>query len=198
MITNLEKKLKFIELVDEMKNIERTILLRNNSLENDAEHSFHLAIMVMTFIDDFPELNYEKCLKLALVHDLVEIYAWDTWVFNEILEKTKEKREQDALERLKKEFLKELPEIINFIEDYEKKLSTESKFVYSLDKIHPLIQVTLEWWKAWQEYKIDFDELKKNKYSKIYPEFWFDKILDFYFEKVEKWNMAYRKKLLNT
>jgi|GEM_PF-5437389 len=75
MLTNLEKKLKFIEIVDEMKYIKRIIYLKDNFLENDAEHSYHLALMVMTFIDDFSELDYEKCLKLALIHDIVEIYA---------------------------------------------------------------------------------------------------------------------------
>ena len=79
MITNLKNKLKFIELMDEMKNVARVISLRNNTFENDAEHSFHLALMVIVFWEDFPELDLLKCLKLALLHDLVEIYAGDTY-----------------------------------------------------------------------------------------------------------------------
>lgn len=194
MLTNLEKKLKFIELVDEMKNIERIIFLRNWTYENDAEHSYHLAIMVMTFIEDFPDLNYEKCLKLALVHDFVEIYAWDTPAFDENAEATKHQRERNSFLRLKSEFSDILSELINLIDDYENKLSLEAKFVYSLDKVQPIIQTVLEWWKARHKYKIDFDELKSRQYSKIYPEFEsLKEILDIYFEKAEKSNICYKK-----
>ena len=193
MLTNLEKKLKFIELIDEMKNIKRAILLRNWSWESDAEHSYHLAIMVMTFIDDFPELNYEKCLKLALVHDIVEIYAWDTVILDKEMMKTKKQREQESLNRLQEEYAEVLPDFINLINEYENKSSQEAKFVYSLDKVHPLIQNVMEWWKSWHKYKIDVNELKKLNYSKIYPEFWFEKILDIYYDKVEKENIGYKK-----
>ena len=65
MIKNLEKKLKFLELVDEMKLIKRAVFLKDWSQESDAEHSYHLALMVMIFIEDFPELNYEKAIKLV-------------------------------------------------------------------------------------------------------------------------------------
>ena len=194
MLTNLEKKLKFIELVDKMKEIKRIIYIRNWQLESDADHSWHLAIMVMTFIDDFRELDYEKTIKLALVHDLVEVYAWDTPVLDKNLEKSKYQREQEAFERLKTEFWEILPEIIELLDDYENKKSLESKFVYSLDKVHPIIQTYLEWWKAWQEFKIDFEELKQRQYSKIYPEFQkLNQILDIYFEKAFKENIIYRK-----
>jgi putative hydrolases of HD superfamily len=104
MIKNIEKKLKFIELVDEMKNIKRAIFLRDGTQENDAEYSYHLAMMVMTFIDDFPELDYEKCLKIALIHDLIEIYAGDTVALDKEAEKTKKQREKNAFLRLKDEF----------------------------------------------------------------------------------------------
>ena len=82
MITNLESKLRFIELIDEMKSINRTITLRCGRKESDADHSYHLAMMVMIFIDDFPGLDALKCLRLALLHDLVEIFAGDTYIFD--------------------------------------------------------------------------------------------------------------------
>lgn len=82
MITNLENKLRFIELVDEMKSITRTITLKCGRKESDADHSYHLAMMVLTFAEDFPGLDILKCLKLALLHDLVEIFAGDTYIFD--------------------------------------------------------------------------------------------------------------------
>lgn len=193
MIKNLEKKLKFLELVDEMKLIKRAIFLRNWKQESDAEHSYHLALMVMIFIEDFPELDYEKTIKLALIHDLVEIYAWDTVVFDKKSEKTKSEREHNSFERLKNEFQDILPEFIELIEEYENRNSTESKFVYSIDKIQIIIQNVLEWWNSWKKWKYDFDEIKERQYSKIYPEFWLDKILDIYFERAEKNKIYYHK-----
>lgn len=193
MLTNLEKKLKFIELVDEMKNIERAIFLRNWKQETDAEHSYHLAMMVMTFAWDFPDLNIEKCLKFALIHDMVEIYAWDTIALDKEAEKTKIKREKASLLRFEKEFFDILPEFIELLKEYEDKSSKEAKFVYSLDKVHPVIQNVLEWWKWRNNWKIDFGEIMQRQYSKVYPEFWLEKILDIYFEKAKEENLFYKK-----
>ncbi len=195
MIKNLQNKLKFIELMDEMKNIERAIYLKNWKQENDAEHSYHLAMMVIVFSDDFPELDIEKCLKFALIHDLVEIYAWDTVAVVDLeWLKTKEKREQDALERLEKEFWDVLWNVIDLIKEYESKKSKEARFIYSLDKVHPIIQNVMVDWRGWREWNYDFDKTKENQYSKVDSEFWLDKILDLYFEKAEKENMFYNEK----
>lgn len=189
MIKNLEKKLHFIEFIDKMKEIKRAIYLRDWRQENDAEHSYHLAMMVIAFWDDFPKLNIEKCLKFALIHDVVEIYAWDTVVFDKKAELTKHKRESEALVRLEKEFIDIIPDFILLLKEYEKKESLESRFVYSLDKLHPIIQTVMEWWQVWHDFKIDFDKIQKRQYEKIYDDFWFDKILDIYFEKAREWNI---------
>lgn len=195
MIKNLHQKLKFIELMDKMKEIERAIYLKYPRRETDAEHSFHLAMMVITFAQDFPELDIEKALKFALVHDIVEIYAWDTVVLVDVeLLKTKEKREREALERLEKEFWEVLPDFIQLIKDYESKKSEEAKFVYSLDKIQPIIQIVMEWWQSWHNWKYDYNKVKNRAYKKIYPQFWLDKILDIYFEKAEKEKIYYNEK----
>ena len=195
MIKNLQNKLKFIELMDEMKNIDRAIFLKNWKQENDAEHSYHLAMMVIIFADDFPELNIEKCLKFALVHDLVEIYAWDTIAVVDLeWLKTKEKREREALDKLEKEFWSVLWNIIDLIKEYESKASIEARFIYSLDKVHPIIQNVMAKWRGWREWKYDFKKTKENQYSKVSSEFWLDKILDIYFEKAEKENMFYNDK----
>ena len=195
MIKNLQNKLKFIELMDEMKNIERAIRLKNWRKETNAEHSFHLAMMVIVFAEDFPKLDLEKCLKFALIHDLVEIYAWDTIAVVDLeWLKTKEKREKDALDKLEKEFWWVLWNIINLIKEYESKNSKEAKFIYSLDKVHPIIQNVMTKWEWWKEWNYEFKKTKENQYSKVDSEFWLDKILDIYFEKAEKENMFYSEK----
>ena len=90
-----------------MKNIERAIRLRNGREETNAEHSYHLAMMVIIFADDFPELDILRSVKLALLHDLVEIFAWDTVIFDKKMEKTKDERESNALLELEQILWKE-------------------------------------------------------------------------------------------
>ena len=192
MIKNIEKKLKFIELIDEMKNVYRTISLKSWRKENDAEHSYHLAMMCFIFLEDFPLLDQEKVIKLALLHDIVEIFAWDTYVYDDKMLSTKKQREIDSLNKLE-EILwqEEFEKFKKIIEEYEEKTSNEAKFVSQLDKLQPIIQIYMTWWKDFIEYKTDTNRLIKDKYSKINSDFWFDKILDIYFEKMKNENMFY-------
>lgn len=192
MITNIEKKLKFIELMDNMKNIERAIRLKNWRNETDAEHSFHMAMMVIIFSEDFPNLDSFKCLKMALFHDLVEIFAWDTVIFDKKMEKTKKERETKAINQLEKVLWeKDFKNIRILIEEYENRNSLEAEFVHQIDKIQPIIQIVMEWWSSWHEYKIDKNKLINKKYKQLNDKFWLIKLLDKYFEKAEKNNMFY-------
>lgn len=193
MIKNLEKKLKFIELIDKMKEIERAVLLRSWKQESDADHSWHLAMMVLSFTEDFPKLNIEKCLKFALIHDLVEIYAWDTVALDVENEKTKKQREEDALNRLDSEFWDILSEIIDLIKSYELQDCEEAKFVQSLDKLHPIIQSVIDKGKTWNYFKYDFEKIKARQFSRVHPWFGIEKILERYLKIAEKENIIYRE-----
>jgi len=194
MIKNLENKLKFIELMDEMKNIERAMFLKIWKQETNAEHSFHLAMIVLVFIEDFPELDAFKCVKMALYHDLVEIFAWDTVIFDEKMEKTKKQRELKAIWQLEDVLWKQdFKNIRDLIEEYEQKGSLEAEFVHQIDKFQPIIQIVIEWWKSWHKWKIDKNKLVE-KYKKIDDNFGLIKVLNKYFEKAEKENMFYNEK----
>jgi putative hydrolase of HD superfamily len=103
---NLENIQKLLSLVDQFKQVKRTI---NNAgqeeKENDAEHSYELAILswfLATHLE--PNLNLEKILLYSLVHDLVEAYAGDTNAFNQDDLATKELREHEALQTIQREF----------------------------------------------------------------------------------------------
>jgi len=182
--------------MDEMKNIERAIRLKNGREETNAEHSFHLAMMVVVFIEDFPELDSLKCIKIALFHDLVEIFAGDTVIFDEKMEKTKEQRELKAIWQLEEVlWKKDFKNIKILIEEYMEKKTPEAEFIHQIDKVQPIIQIVMEWGSSWHEYKIDKEKLIKNKYSKIDDKFWLIKLLDKYFEKAEKENMFYRENI---
>ena len=192
MITNLKNKLKFIELLDKMNEIKRVITLKNGDMESDAEHSFHLAMMVSVFLPDFPKLSELKTIKIALFHDLVEIFAWDTVLFDEEMTKTKKQREAKAVIELEKVLWeKDFADFKTLILEYENKSSIEAEFVYELDKLQPIIKIITEWWNDFHTLKMDKNKIMKDKLEKIGDKFWFRQILRKYEKIGDENNMFY-------
>ena len=136
-------------------------------VENDAEHSYQLAMVTWFLIDqDKLKLNKELCFMYALAHDLVEIYAGDTFAFDKKHNLSKQKREREALKKIERRFLS-FKTLAKVIEKFENMEDEESKFVYALDKIVPPIQIYLENGKMWHDKKVSHDELIINKNERI-------------------------------
>lgn len=157
MTSSQKKILNFIKEIDKAKAIERKIYLFNKSkFEDNAQHSWHLSLMVWLFADSFEKkINLEKALKLALIHDLVEIYAGDTFSFDFEARKTKRAREEKAAKKLFKILPKELATEMNTLwYEYEDINSSEAEFVQALDKIQPIIQNILTKGITWKKFKI--------------------------------------------
>lgn len=112
--------------------------------ENDTEHSYQIA-MVAWFLIDQDKLNFNKelCFMYALAHDLVEVYAGDTYIFDKNRVTSQHQREKKALLKIKKRF-PHFKNLITTIENYEERKDEESKFIYALDKIIPPLQIYLE------------------------------------------------------
>ncbi len=142
MTPDQKQTLKFIKLADQMKFVERKIILQKNKRENNAEHSYHLAMMVWLFSSFFEKkINLEKALKMALMHDLVEIYSGDVFAYDHEARKTKAQKEKAAAKKLFTQLPKKLKtELENLWNEYEENTTSVSKFVQAMDKIHPLIQ----------------------------------------------------------
>jgi putative hydrolase of HD superfamily len=115
--------------------------------ESDTDHTVMTSLLACSFAAKYmPELDLGKIAQFALVHDLVEAYAGDTPTFGGITEeqiRDKEKREHDALLRIKKELDHELPWISEMIEAYERLDTPEARYVKSIDKIMPKITHSL-------------------------------------------------------
>ena len=137
--------------------------------ENDAEHSFSLA-MLGWYINNTEKLglDLEKILKYALVHDLVEVYAGDTFFYQKDQKVIAEKhgREEKAAVQLKDEY-SEFPEIHYLIAEYEKREDKESRFIYALDKVEPLLSVYLDGGRSWKRDKITLEMIKTMKKEKV-------------------------------
>lgn len=108
-------------------------------LENDAEHSWTLAFIACAMAQHIdPSLDKGKVAQMAIVHDLVEVYAGDTSVWRTRKVASKESRESDALRKIGLNF-KEFPWIHQTIAEYETKQSKESKYIWALDKYIALL-----------------------------------------------------------
>ncbi len=138
----LKNQVKFAVTIDEMKNIlRRNLLVDGSRRENDAEHSWHLAMLAMLFEEYSAEkVCMEKVLKIALVHDLVEVYAGDTFAYDSKGNEDKLDREIEAANRL---FGMLDPvqgaEIRALWDEFEAKETPESKYANAMDRIQPLM-----------------------------------------------------------
>ena len=91
MMERLEKQMEFILEVDKVKKIVRQTYLSDASRkENDAEHSWHLALMAVLLKEySNEEVDLAKVIPMVLIHDLVEIDAGDTYAYDDAGAETK-------------------------------------------------------------------------------------------------------------
>lgn len=166
----LEKLLAFAKILNKLQAVERVIRVPGSERwENDVEHSYSLVMLAWYIIDtEKLALNREKVFCYALVHDLVEVYAGDTYLYSEdqSLLDSKVERERLAAERLANEF-PEIPEIHATIQGYVIKKDLESRFVYALDKIEPLVKLYLDGGRTWKEKGVTLEMIYENKKDKV-------------------------------
>lgn len=109
--------------------------------ENDAEHSWHLALMVMTLAEYADEpIDVGHTIKLVVVHDLVEIYAGDTPIYDTELGESQQEREEAAADKL----FGILPEdsgrqLRALWDEFEARETPEARFAKAMDRLQPLL-----------------------------------------------------------
>ena len=135
--------------------------------ENDTEHSYNLAMTAWYLAAWFPELDKDTLIKYALVHDLVEVHAGDTYIYGSKEEiASKEKREADALVRIESDW-NDFTDMTDTIRTYEERRDDESKFVYALDKIMPIMMIYVHDGYTWKKNGITVDMLYNAKLDKV-------------------------------
>jgi len=161
--SRIKKLLEFLKEIDKAKRIERIIhIAGRKQMETDAEHSWHVAMFVILFEKDLPKLNIERVLKIVLIHDLVEIYAGDTFSFDKVGKKTQKIREKKAAKRLFKKLPKDLEkEFWNLFTDYEELQTKEAMVAKSFDKVQPMIQHILNKGKTLQKFGVKEQDIEE-------------------------------------
>lgn len=166
---SLRSLLDFVRFTHLFQKVERIVLADGqNRWENDAEHSYQLALVAWYLVEHNKlNLDLNKVIKLSLVHDLVEAYAGDTYIYDKqaVLD-GKQKREAEAAQLLKESF-SDFSSIHDLIAEYEARKTLESRFVYALDKLLPILNIYLDGGRTWQREKISLEQLLKAKTDKI-------------------------------
>jgi putative hydrolases of HD superfamily len=167
MPERLRRQLEFILEIDRLKSVLRqSYLIHNDRHENSAEHSWHLAVAAMVLAEHAKEqIDVCKVIRLVLVHDLVEIDAGDTFVYDEAGNVGKAAREQKAADRL----FGLLPEeqgqtFMALWREFEDRQTPEAKFAFALDRLMPILHNVFTQGGSWKEHGIRQEQaLTKNR-----------------------------------
>lgn len=173
----LEQQLNFIVEVDKVKNIIRqTYLSDGKRKENDAEHSWHLALMAVLLKEyAAQEVDLARVVPMVLFHDLVEIDAGDTYAYDEKASMDKEIREKKAANRI----FGLLPEeqgtyLRSLWDEFEAYETSEAKFAHVLDNFQPLLLNHVSDGKSWTEHGVKKSQIYKrnSRVAESAPKIW--------------------------
>ena len=147
----LTKIIDFLEEINKAKDIYRATYATEDRHENDAEHSWHMAMFALLLHKELrTEVNIPRVVEMILVHDLVEIYAGDTYVFG--AGSDQREREEDAAERLFSKLPPDLQKNIRGLwDEFEAQQTEESRFARSLDCLQAFSQNVLTKGRVWRE-----------------------------------------------
>lgn len=163
---DLERQIAFIKEIDKVKYIQRrTCLFNSDRHENDAEHSWHLALMTLVLAQHSDEpIDVLKVLKMVLIHDIVEIDAGDTFIYD-----TQKNHENTDEERLAAgRIFGMLPEaqaqeMIGVWEEFEAGHTAEARFARAMDRLEPLLQNVSNNGGTWREFGVDYLKVYEKK-----------------------------------
>ena len=159
----LKKQIEFLVETDKMKNIYRqTYVLNEPRKENDAEHSWHLALLAI-ILSEHSDLKIDvlKVMKMVVIHDIVEIYAGDTYCYDKEGYKDKAEREEKSARRV----FSVLPddqyhELYNLWREFEDGISNEAKFSAVLDRVQPLTLNYRNNGQSWKEHNVEKSQVE--------------------------------------
>jgi len=167
MKERLSKQIAFMLELDKMKNLYRqTYVLHEDRKENDAEHSWHIAILAFMLAEYSNQpVDVFKVMKMVLLHDVVEIDAGDTFCYDAEGYKSKAEREEKAAQRI----FGLLPddqkdEYYSLWREFEDSETADARFAAVLDRIQPLLLNYTRNGISWKEHDIKMEQvLDRNK-----------------------------------
>ncbi len=162
-LDRLGRQIAFIVEVDKLKEIFRqTLLTQSRRRENDAEHSWHLCLVVITLAEyaNQPDLDVLRVLKMLIIHDIVEIDAGDTFAYDTAGMSNQHEREAKAADRL----FGLLPddqtaEFRGLWDEFEARETPEAKFAAGCDRFQPMLLNLNTEGASWRKHGITHDQV---------------------------------------
>lgn len=158
----LQRQIEFIIEIDKLKSVlRRSYLINGARKENTAEHSWHLLVMALVLAEHAnDEVDLLKVMKLLVVHDIVEIDAGDTFVYDSVGALTKSDRETAAAERI----FGLLPadqsaQVRALWDEFEAGDLPEARWARALDRLMPLLHNYHTQGRSWREHGIRSEQV---------------------------------------
>ena len=190
MDDRLKEQIDFILEIDKMKEILRQNYLADGSArENDADHSWHLAMMALVLSEYSNEkVDVTRVVPMVLTHDLVEIDAGDTYAYDEAGALTKEKREKAAADRIFGILPKEQGTWMRGLwDEFEAYETAEAKYAHLLDNFQPLMLNDASDGKSWEEHGVHKSQVcRRNARIPETSEIVWEKMLEIMDKHIEK------------
>jgi putative hydrolase of HD superfamily len=159
----LARRLAFLLEADRLKGIERQSSITGGARrENSAEHSWHLALFALVLGDHAPdEVDVSRVVAMLLLHDLVEIDAGDTFVYDESAHADKAERERAAADRLFALLPDDQgPSLRSLWEEFEERATADARFAAALDRLQPLLLNHANRGEPWARHGITADRVR--------------------------------------
>ena len=153
----LDQQLLFTAEIDKMTDVLRqTLLVSGKRRENDAEHSWHIAVMAMLFSEYAAEpVDLGRVVQMCVVHDIVEIEAGDTFAYDEQANIGKEEREREAADRVFSRLPAEQGQMIRSLwEEFDAMETADARYAACMDRLQPFLHNTLTGGHTWGSGKV--------------------------------------------
>ncbi|MCL1802916.1 MAG: HD domain-containing protein [Eubacteriaceae bacterium] len=165
MESKLKMQLDFLAEVDKMKSVYRqTLLIDKSRQENDAEHSWHFAFMAMVLFEycGIEGVDINRVIRMALVHDLVEIYAGDTFAYDTTGYESKEAREKESADRLFAMLpFEQAHEYRSLWEEFDEAKTPDAIYASAVDRLQPFLNNARTQGHSWAKHKVSASEIYK-------------------------------------
>ncbi|MEN3752463.1 HD domain-containing protein [Mangrovibacter sp. SLW1] len=169
--------INFLMEIDKLKRVERrTRLLGGGRPENSAEHSWHFAVAAMSMAPFAgSKVDIDRVIKMALLHDIVEIDTGDVLVYDPEARAAIANQEAQAAERLFG--LLPTPQNSQFLalwQEYEEGITPDAQFAGALDRVLPVLQNLHNEGQSWQENQVRLEQvLSRNTcVGEVWPDLW--------------------------
>ena len=154
----VERQIAFLVEADKLKRVLRQSAISGKQRrENSAEHSWHITLMALVLAEHAaaPDLDLFKVLRMLILHDLVEIDAGDTFVYDEEARKGQKEREERAAERIFGLLPRQDGVRLRAVwDEFEAHESPEAKFARALDRLQPLLLNYVNEGFGWQRHGV--------------------------------------------